>query len=779
MKTHFSLQTMRRALHDSLPCVCLWVLAAGLPAAVLGQANYSTPYTFTTLAGRNGEGSADGTNSAARFSNPYGVAVDTNGNVYAADFLNCTIRKITPIGTDRVVTTLAGLAGVSGTNDGTGIAARFYHPSGVAADNAGNLYVSDLHNDTIRKMTPVGTNWVVTTLAGLGGVPGSANGTGSAARFYHPSAVAVDGVGNVYVTDGLNETIRKVTPAGAVTTLAGMVGVSGSADGTNSAARFDLAYGLAVDSAGNLYVADQNNNTVRKVTPLGANWVVTTLAGQAGVSGSADGTGTKARFYYPDGIAVDSAGNVYVADQNNNTVRQLRWDGTNWVVTTLAGRAGSSGFVDGTGSAARFFVPTGMAVDSTGNVYVGDTYNNAVREVTPAGVVTTLAGGATGGGGSPDGTGSAARFNFPLGAAVDTNGNVYTADLEGNTIRQVTPAGVVTTLAGQTGVAGSGDGTGTNALFNGPCGPAVDSAGSVYVADWGNHTIRKVTPVGTNWVVTTLAGKAGHPGLLNGMGTNAEFDYPNGVAVDTNGNVYVADTANAAIRKVTPAGAVTTLSTDFSGPTGAAVGSNGTVYVADYYSYTIRKVTPGGAVTILAGLADSPGSADGTNTTARFNYPNYVAVDTAGNVYVADSGNDTVRKVTPAGANWVVTTLAGVAGNSAYADGTGTNALFAGARGVAVDSAGDVYVADANNNAIRKGFPASSVPAPVLQPPSLSAGQFSFGITGLPNLAVDIESSGDFSEWQVIGTSILEGGTNYFVSPFPPQGAQFYRAQVR
>ena len=757
MKTHFSLQTMRHALHDSLLCVGLCVLATSSPVSVLGQLVYSTPYTFITLAGNNGNGSADGTNSAARFNNPHGVAVDTNGNVYAADFINNTIRKIAPIGTNWVATTLAGLAGVSGTNDGTGNAARFNNPDGVAADNAGNLYVSDEHNHTIRKMTPVGTNWVVTTLAGLGGVHGSANGTGSAARFYHPSAVAVDSVGNVYVTDEYNQTIRKVTPAGAVTTLAGAVGVSGSADGTSSAARFNYSHGLAVDSAGNLYVADQVNDTIREVTPLGTNWVVTTLAGQAGNCGSSDGTGTNAQFCGPVGIAVDSAGNVYVA--GNDTIRQLTWDGASWLVTTLAGQAGSSGFVDGTGSAARFFDPTGVAVDSAGNVYVGDDYNNAIREVTPAGVVTTPAGLANDGAGSADGVGRAAQFNLPVGLALDSAGNLYVGDQYNHTIREVTPAGVVTTLAGQAGAPGLLDGTGTNALLSYPNGVALDSAGNLYVADSGNNAIRVLTPAGTDWVVSTLA---------------TGFNNPSGVAVDTNGNVYVSESNNGAIRKVTPAGVVTTLATGFNFPFLVALDSAGNLYVADAGANAIWKVTPTGVVRTFASCPTcSYGEVDGTGSAARFNLPFGVAADSHGDVYVSDCNNGAIRKVTPAG---VVTTLAG--GSFGFADGTGSAAAFA-PYGLAVDRSGNIYVADGNNNTIRKGFPATTVPPPVLQPPSLSAGQFGFGITGLSGLAVDIESSGDLAEWQFVVTYILEGGTNYFVRPFPPEGTQFYRGHVR
>jgi streptogramin lyase len=210
-----------------------------------------------------------------------------------------------------------------------------------------------------------------------------------------------------------------------------------------------------------------------------------------------------------------------------------------------------------------------------------------------------------------------------------------------------------------------------------------------------------------------------------------------------------------------------------------AVDTNGNVYVADYYSDTIRIMRPEGAVLILAGLSGVPGSADGTGSAARFNLPYSVAVDSATNVYVADYFNSTIRKVMPVGATWVVTTLAGWPGSFGGADGTGSAAGFYYPPGVAVDSAGNLYVASEYNNTIRKGFPASSVPAPLLQPPNLSAGQFGFAITGIPGLVVNIESSGDLSQWQLAGTVILEGGTNYFVSPNPALGAQFYRGHVR
>jgi sugar lactone lactonase YvrE len=226
--------------------------------------------------------------------------------------------------------------------------------------------VADSNNDTIREVTTAG---VVTTLAGSAGLNGGADGTGSAARFYHPYGVTVDSVGNIYVADRSNDTIRKVTPAGMVTTLAGSAGAYGSADGTGSAAQFNDPSGVAVDSVGNIYVADKSNHTIRRVTPAG---MVTTLAGSAGSYGSADGTGSVARFRYPCGVAVDSAGNVYVADTYNHTIRKVTPAG---MVTTLAGSAGSYGSADGTGSAAQFDHPSGVAVDSAGNIFVADTYS--------------------------------------------------------------------------------------------------------------------------------------------------------------------------------------------------------------------------------------------------------------------------------------------------------------------------------------------------------------------------------------------------------------------
>jgi sugar lactone lactonase YvrE len=305
---------------------------------------------------------------------------------------------------------------------------------------------------------------------------------------------------------------------------------------------------IAVDTSGNFYVADASGNTIQKITPVG---VVSTLAGLTDVAGSQDGAGSNARFNQPDGLAVDGSGNVYVTDTGNATIRKITPDG---VVSTLAGSA-TRGNQDGVGSAASFRAPGGIAVDSAGTVYVADTFNATIRKITSSGSVSTLAGTA-GSRGDADGTGSAAQFNNPSGVAVDAAGNLYVADTYNETIRKVTPTGIVTTLAGSAGISGGNDGTGIYALFNQPDGVAVDASGNICVADTGNAIIRKITPGG---VVITVAGLPGIAGMGDSASGVAIFNQPHGLVADGAGNIQVADAGNAAIRKIAPDGAVTTL----------------------------------------------------------------------------------------------------------------------------------------------------------------------------------------------------------------------------
>jgi sugar lactone lactonase YvrE len=581
----------------------------------------------------------------AGLDNPQGIAVSSDGEtIYVADTGNQIIRKIVFASNGTAtMSTLAGTAGTFGSADGTGTAASFDEPIGIAVDASGNLYVADSYNDTIRKITAAG---VVSTIAGKAGTLGSTDGTGTAASFVDPEGVAVDASGNLYIADTGNCTIRKITAAGVVSTLAGSSLSSwGSADGTGTAARFNYPTGITVDASGNLYVTDTENDTIRKITPAG---VVTTLAGKAGVIGYADGTGTAAKFYNPEGITVDASGNLYVTDGNGySTIRKITSAG---VVTILAGNITEFGHhEDGTGTAAFFSEPEGIAVDASGNLYVADWGDDTIRKVTAEGVVTTVAGWANGCG-SSDGTGSIttgspAFFCEPMGIAVDASGNLYVADTGNSTIRKITSEGVVTTLAGEAGIQSSHDGTGTEARFYNPKGIAVDASGNLYVADKYNDTIRKITPEG---VVSTLAGTAGQHGSADGAGSAASFYYPQGIAVDATGNLYVADTDNA----------------------------------------TIRKVTPEGVVTTLAGTAGTYGSTDGTGAAALFEEPEGIAVDASGNLYVADSYGNTIRKITPAG---VVTTIIGVSGNATASTGLLPASIYA-PTGIAADSTGNLYI---------------------------------------------------------------------------------------
>ncbi len=301
-----------------------------------------------------------------------------------------------------------------------------------------------------------------------------------------------------FATFSTNGNILGTDPRTYVT-LAGSPTNYGSADGIGSAALFYRPFGVAVDNSGNVFVADSWNALVRKLSPLG---VVTTVAGNIGVSGYADGQGTNAIFNNPTGIAVETSDNLYVADSQNSVIRKITPDGT---VSTFAGLVGNNDSVDATGNAARFYFPFDVAVDTNGNVYVTDSVNQTIRKITPSRVVTTLAGFPRSYG-YVDGTGSGARFHNPLGIAVDASGNVYVADPGNHAIRKVTQGGVVTTLAGQSGNPGSADGIGSVARFNNPGGVEVDSSGNLYVADSMNHTIRSTLSVVTKFDQTINVG---------------------------------------------------------------------------------------------------------------------------------------------------------------------------------------------------------------------------------------------------------------------------------
>jgi kumamolisin len=371
----------------------------------------------------------------------------------------------------------------------------------------------------------------VTTLAGWPGAAGAADAAGWSARFRYPGGVRTDSSGNVYVADSMNNTVRKITPAGVVTTYAGVPYTAGSRNGPAGGALFNGIGGVAPDASGNVYVADSGNYLIRKIS----GGSVSTYAG-TGVSGTLNGTLAGAEFYDPQNLAVDSTGNVYVADGAGNTIRKILTTGS---VITLAG-SGVAGLSNGSGNSARFNDPTGVAVDASGNVYVADSGNNEVRKITPSGAVSLLAGSASGAYGSADGTGSSARFYKPSGVAVDGSGNVYVTDSYNNTVRMITPAGVVTTIAGAAGVAENTDGLAAAARFYTPGDIAVDASGVLYVADTYNMTIRRIVtgslaaPAITAGPQSTTIGTGGSVTLsvaATGSGTLTYQWYLNGTAI--------------------------------------------------------------------------------------------------------------------------------------------------------------------------------------------------------------------------------------------------------
>lgn len=691
----------------------------------------------TTYAGTGTAGFSDATRLSAGLSYPSGVARDSLGAVFFADTGN---HRICMIGSDGLVVTIAG-TGVYGMANGSGPTAQFAFPAAIAVGPDDNVYVADTYNHRICKVArpaiPGGV-WSVTNLAGTG-LSGFLNGSGSVARFSFPYGLTLDADGNVYVADSNNNRIRKVTPGGSVSTYAGSGAIGAANASSSSSATFNSPQSVVI-LGGSLFVADSSNDLIREIVMSAdsSTRTVSTFAGST--TGFADGNGTLAQFNTPSGLGTDGAGTLYVADEQNHRIRKITATGD---VSTVAG-TGTAGLLNGKTDIARFNAPTGVAVGMDGNLIVADSENHELRGIAiqPISVPSTLIAGS----GNADGvqvksvldvnalglapgvtyyfrwksstTGNTQvlgqsffLYDFPsvetlaatnvsptsaqLNANVDPKNGRTVVTFEYSTDPDLLKPWQVTTAAG------------APAGFSNPSGVVTNAAGDVFVADRLNHRIRKITAAG---VVSTFAG-SGVAGYANDTGTAAQFEKPAGLAIDGSGNLYVADEQNHRIRKITPAGVVSNFagsgiagfaegvaeSARFLYPTGVAVDGDGNVYVADSGNHRIRVISAvDGTVGTLAGNGVA-GFNDGDVSGAQFSSPKAIVMGAGGAVLVADTGNHRIR-VIEAGS---VTTLAGD-GTEGFVEGLGANARFSSPGGIARGADGVVYVADAGNHRIRR-----------------------------------------------------------------------------
>jgi uncharacterized protein (TIGR03437 family) len=626
----------------------------------------------------------------AQLNAPLGLAFDAAGNLYIADSLNNRVRMVNPQG---IITTFAGNGAVGSPgfwgDFGPATAASMHIPAGVAVDSAGNVYIAVASDNTVRIVTTDGN---INIFAGLGGSNSgycgdyAANVTGntttvtnagvpSKACLTGPEDVAIGPKGAILIADTGNGIIRSVaspnTSTAVISTISGIGGNIGlSGDGTATSLSMLSPFDVTADSSGNIYVAEFGTNRIRKIDTSGN---ITTAVGN-GIQGFAGDGGpeNKVEMNLPTGVAVDGSGNIYFADSNNNRVRKL--SGGN--VTTIAGNGLLSYSGDGGGAtSAQINAPLGVAVDGSGNLYIADTANNVVRRVSASGSISTFAGNGTAGFGGDGGSPTGAQLNGPQGLAVDSSGNLYIADTQNNRVRKIS-GGSITTVAG-TGTAGFGGDGGApgGAQLNLPMGVAFDGSGNLYIAEFGNNRVRKIS----GGSIATVAGTGvfGYSGD-GSAATSAQLNGPESVAVDSLGNLYIADSANNAVRRVT-GGIITTVAgtglPGFSGDGGLATGANvanpvavavdsaGNLYIADG-SLRVRKVFLSGVITTIAGGSTHGYTGDGgTATGAQLNRPSALAVNGAGNVWVADTGNNAVRLLQYSGSGISVAAVTNAATN--------------------------------------------------------------------------------------------------------------------
>ena len=696
-------------------CACVLALAVCSPH-VWGADAARVTYQVETVAGssRIGDG---GPALAAQFSNIQGIAIDRLGNLYLSDTDNHRVRKVS----GGAVTTIAGtgVAGFSGDGK-SALNAQLNFPYGLALDSAGNVYVADLGNQRVRR---IGTDGIITTVAGTGRKASSPDGAAPTdTSLLSPRNVAADTAGNLYIAEFEGHRVRKLTPGGKLSTVAG-TGVAGwSGDGgPASAAQINYPAGMAFDRAGALYFADSGNNAVRKVYADGS--IGTVLGRNPGTA-----------LYTPLAVAMDPAGTLYAAD--STFVVRAFTTGGKWIGYAGTGVPGFSGDGGSAASAALNSV-NDLAADLNGNLFIAD--GMRLRRVDPSGNIVTVAGDGYVHSVGDGGPATAAQLYQPSALTLDSTGNLFIADSGTERVRQVTPDGVITTLAG-TGVAawGAADGSpSSNVALNTPMGVAMDSSGDVLLADTYNHRVLLVTPARAIRAVagtgTSGASPEGTPPLL------AQLRGPRAVCVDRSGNLYgtlyLVDTSNHRVLRLSPGGTLQTAAGNGSPgnagdegaarlaqldtPSACATDSAGNLFIADTANHAIRKVNPAGVISTVAGAGIAGSSGDeGAATGARLASPHGVVADDMGDIFIADTGNHRIRQVTPDG---VIHSIAGSGAPGFSGDGgPAAAALLNGPQGLFLDGAGDLYFADTGNNRIRRLVPDSVAPAPVIQPAAIT-----------------------------------------------------------
>jgi uncharacterized protein (TIGR03437 family) len=652
---------------------------------------------------------------------PGGIAADKSGNIYFSS--RNTVFKLDTSGT---LTRVAGdsRAGFSG-DGGPAADARLNTPKGLAVDGAGNLYIADSANGRVRRVSPGG---IIATVAGGGqgtGYYGDWGDGGPAinAQLFGPAGVAIDSSGNLYISD--NSSVRKVAPDGIMTLFFGGPDSPTLQPSGSSGTR------LAVDANRNVYVGGLTRGVI-VISPDGSFRTIGSIPNVFG-------------------LAFDPSGNLLVAGLAQ--VARIAGDGTQSIVAgTLTGPLSSSGD-GGPATSANLNGAFDVAVDGSGNIYTTELWGLRVRKISTTGIISTVAGNGTEAYSGDGGPASLAQLDIPWGVVADSGGNLYISDSGNHTIRKIALSGVITTVAG-TGIAGySGDGgPAAGAQFNTPLGIAMDAGGNLYVADCHNQRIRKISSGGA---ITTVAGNGswGYSGD-GGPAVGAKLACPHGVAVDAAGNIYIGDTEINRVRKVTPGGVISTIAgtgtQGFAGdgrpaagaqlcaPASLALDAAGSLFIADTCNSAIRRISPDGTIATVAGVgpgvASYWGGGDGQPATrVPLDGPQGIAVDSAGDLYIGDTDGNHIRRVSSAG---VISTIAGSAlyGELAYYDsnfgdifahgytgdgGPATNARLGTPYGVAVGPAFEVYIADVPNSAVRMlrpspiGNGASNLPGPI------------------------------------------------------------------